>query len=287
VRPTDLPDFENPPINEVVLSLQFATLENLKSFHIGLLWERFKADYPDVIERTPIAPVFETFGSPMSSMSRPFSVHFEQIFSPPLPRYWFESSGGPDLLQIQQDRIIHNWRKREDEPIYPRYETLRERFEAELNKFEDWLTLEKIGELRPNQCEVTYLNVIQMPGSERVHHRLEQITTLWSGRLSAPLTSELESVTAQVRFKLVDEGKPVGRVHVSMQPALLQADPSKEVVKLDITARGRPKNQTVKSAFDFFDFGRAAVVRTFAAVTTPMMHQMWGRKDGSYQPPIR
>src|SRR6266478_6911670 len=103
-RPSDLPDFDRPPVNEVILSIQFAALEKMKSAHIGLLWARFRAQYPDVIEQGPINAVFETFGAP--PLPGP-PIRFEQFLSPPMPRYWFEKSGTPDLLQVQQDRIIH------------------------------------------------------------------------------------------------------------------------------------------------------------------------------------
>jgi hypothetical protein len=62
-RPSDLPDFSLPPVNEVILSLQFATLEKLRSYHIGLLWSEFKAEYPDISEQQPISAAFETFGT--------------------------------------------------------------------------------------------------------------------------------------------------------------------------------------------------------------------------------
>src|SRR5215211_94385 len=100
-RPTDLPDFDRPPVIEVILSMQFATLEKLKSVHMGLLWERFRSEYPDVSEQATINAVFETFGAPQPSQLGP-AVQFEQFLSPPMPRYWFEKRGTPELLQVQQ-----------------------------------------------------------------------------------------------------------------------------------------------------------------------------------------
>jgi uncharacterized protein (TIGR04255 family) len=154
-----------------------------------------------VSELGPINAVFETFGTSPQPGSH---IRFEQFLSPPMPRYWFEKSGTPDLLQVQQNRIIHNWRKHEDEPIYPRYETLRDRFKREVNQFISFLDDEKIGELLPNQCEVTYMNIIQLPGSESVHDRLEKITPLWPSRLSERLNDLMTLHTA--RFKLIEAG---------------------------------------------------------------------------------
>jgi uncharacterized protein (TIGR04255 family) len=278
-RPKDLPNFERPPLNEVVLSIQFATLEKLKSVHIGLLWARFRTQYPDVTEQATINAEFEIFGAPPQPGPR---IKFEQLLAPPMPRYWFEKSGKPDLLQVQQDRIIHNWRKHEDEPIYPRYETVRDRFRAEVDQFVSFLDDEKLGELRPNQCEVTYTNIIELENSESVHDRLPEITSLWTSRFSEPLIDmDFENISIGLQLKMLEAGKPVGRVHVSFQPAVRTSDPSKQVIKLDITARGRPKQETPESAFDFLDLGRRAVVKTFAAVTTPSLHSMWGRTDGN------
>jgi uncharacterized protein (TIGR04255 family) len=248
----------------------------MKSAHIGLLWARFRAEYPDVSEQAIINAAFETFGT--SPLPGPI-IQFEQFLSPPMPRYWFEKRGTPDLLQVQQDRIVHNWRKQEDHPVYPRYETLRERFKDEVDRFLGFLDDEKLGELRPNQCEVTYTNIIELQDSEKVHDRLEEITSLWTGHMGERLDAELENASVQLNFKLLEERKPAGRVHVSFLPANLKSDPSKEVIRLDITARGRPKHETPNSAFEFFDFGRRAVVTTFAAVTKPSMHSVWGRTN--------
>ena len=37
-RPEDLPDFRDPPLVEVVLGVQFATVAGFGSVHAGLLW---------------------------------------------------------------------------------------------------------------------------------------------------------------------------------------------------------------------------------------------------------
>lgn len=120
-RPSELPDFKRPPIDELVLSIQFASVAKFKSAHVGLLWRSFRSKYPEVTEQPPIQAAFETFGTPSSA---PHAIRFQAFPSPPMPRFWFEKAGRPDLLQLQQDRILHNWRKREEDPIYPRFEAI-------------------------------------------------------------------------------------------------------------------------------------------------------------------
>jgi uncharacterized protein (TIGR04255 family) len=273
-RPFGLPDFKHPPIDEVVLSVQFASLENFRSAHAGLFWRSIRAKYPSVTEQPALPPAFETFGTP--PVSNVPLVQFHP--APVVPRFWFEKPGDPSLLQVQQDRIIHNWRKREGQPIYPRYEAIRRAFESEIGAFSKFLKSEQLGELRPNQCEVTYINIIEMPDRSNPHLRLGDVTPLWSSRTSEPISGEFEVAGLQARFTLADEGKHWGRLYLNFQPAMRQTDFA-PVIRLEITARGKPKEETISEALLLLDQERLAVVRTFAAVTTSEMHKVWGRKD--------
>jgi hypothetical protein len=77
-----------------------------------------------------------------------------------------------------------------------------------------------------------------------------------------------------VRFTIPDaEGKPVGRLHVDVQPAFRTSD-SRPMYVFHLTARGQ-----VGKSSEFFDVGRRWIVKSFAALTTPRMHEVWKRKD--------
>lgn len=273
----DLPNFTKPPLNEVVLSIQFAALNSLKSAHIGLFWSLLRADYPDVSEQAPIQPVFETFGTPPKPGP---GIQIETFLTPRLLRYWFERNGEPDLLQLQQDRILHNWRQQSDNSkVYPRYEAVKERFAKEVELFVSWLLNEKLGVLQPNQCEVTYINIVALPDEGNIHKELGLLTDAWMGPLPSTTTKELEHATIQITWLFYHDEKPAGRVYATFQPAHLQST-GQPVIRLEITARGRPKGETVAEALDFLDILRVQVVRTFADITTPYFHQLWGRTDG-------
>jgi hypothetical protein len=67
-RPADLPDYEHPPLVEVVLSVQFAELQGYRTVHAGLLWEgKFRQAYHRVVEQPPLDPTFEVFGPQQSA----------------------------------------------------------------------------------------------------------------------------------------------------------------------------------------------------------------------------
>lgn len=278
-RAADLPDFEAPPVTEVVLSVQFDTLAALGNVHAGLLWTEYRAEYPRVSEKPPLNPNFETFGGGGAPLPTQIPFRFEALFDPTISRFWFEEAGGTHLMQVQNDRIVHNWRRRDTENEYPRYEPIADRFEREIEKFEDFLRREGLGELRVNQCEVTYINTIQLPDGADPHRHLNRITPLWSGRLDLPNLLEPENVLTQARYILKEDGQPFGRAYVNFTPIIRNVDLS-PAVQLDITVRGRPAGQSAEAAFDLLDREREIVVRTFAAVTTPEMHREWERKGG-------
>ena len=130
--------FHEPAHQRIGALDQFASLSNLKSVHIGLFWERIRGQYPNVSEQAALASTFETFGG-TREFANP-SFRFEALLTPPLPRYWFEHPDRPDLLQLQQDRIIRNWRQdQESSRIYPRYEAVRDSFKDEVLDFKSGL----------------------------------------------------------------------------------------------------------------------------------------------------
>lgn len=50
-----LPSYKRPPVDEVVCGFRFERLRELKVPHIGLLWEKFRNEYPTVQHAVPIA----------------------------------------------------------------------------------------------------------------------------------------------------------------------------------------------------------------------------------------
>ena len=274
-RPANLPDFRKPPVTEVVLSIQFASPPNLRVVHAGLYWESIRSKYPKTSEQPPIMPVFEICGG-VPAQQPVFQL--QTVFGYSMPRFWFESTEGDHLVQLQQDRILHNWRRRSPEMEYPRYERLRENFVAEIDKLSDLFHRERIGEIQPNQCEVTYINTISLPEGTSVQQHLSQVTPLWAGNVSEPYLPDAENTTIQARYVLHKEGAPYGRLYVNFTPAFLTTDYS-PVIRLEITVRGKPASSSIPAAFNLLDEGRKVIVEAFAAVTTPAMHKEWGRTD--------
>src|ERR1700675_3835102 len=96
-RPSDLPDFEDPPLTEVAVSLQFNQLPGFGYVHLGPLWDRFRSRFGRVQYHPPLLPVFETFG-----LNQPATQHLQVRIgnAPELPRMWFLADDDAELLQV-------------------------------------------------------------------------------------------------------------------------------------------------------------------------------------------
>lgn len=273
-RPEDLPDFGKPPVAETVLSLQFEPLEGLTTAHIGLLWQRFRDQLPLIEEHPPLPPVFERFEPPVPSR---IEVRVEQ--KPPVPRLWFLNRRRTELIQVQSNRFLHNWRKMQDLEPYPRYGPIRDKFRGEVATLEQFLSEEDLGTLAVNQCEVTYVNHIEPSGVWERHGQLDMVVRGWSGLPAEGFLPEAEDGVVRLRFVIRGEaGKPIGRLHAAVQPGWKKSDKS-PILTLTLTARGMPLGEGIEGAFAFLDLGRKWIVKGFAEWTTPEMQRVWERTD--------
>ena len=271
-RGRTLPEYREPPVNEVVLGVQTEPLERLVAPFLGLFWQEIRAIYPKVEVQGALEPVVELFGLPTLVPTAGFRV----MDKPETPRCWFITKDDTELVQLQQDRLIHNWRKRRSEDVYPRYPKLRETFARELGLFLDFIKREELGPFVPNQCEVTYINHLAYRSPEE-QGQIEQLFRVWNAKEAAFLPPA-ENVQFDMSFvmKAEDGKEPAGRLHVAARPAVLKKD-NTPIVSFNLTARGRPESADVDGVLRFLDVGREWIVRAFDELTTSSMHTVWGK----------
>lgn len=270
-----LPDFNKPPLIEVALSVQFDMLQDLSVAHLGVLWEKkFRPKFPKTEQHGPLKPLLESFTRP-TGPDQP--VRFEFLDSPPTPRLWFLNSEETELIQIQPDRFIRNWRKQRDTEIYPRYDELRKKFCKDLDSFREFLREEGLPDINPAQCEVTYVNHITPNQGWDKHGQAHKIISLLSSPAKHAFPSEPEDIRLFAKYSILDNSaQPIGRLHVTFEPAFRRKDDTPLYV-LTLIARGHPAGQTIDGVLSFFDKGHELIVRGFTSVTTPEMHQIWER----------
>jgi uncharacterized protein (TIGR04255 family) len=269
IRSADLPDFDEPPVVETVLSVQFEPLTEMRTAHLGLLWEKFRVDFPKTEERPPLDRVFEQF--PEAPRSR-LGLELQTYENPPVPRLCFITAQGNEMIQVQPDRFIKNWRKEGEGETYPRYERNKASFERDFVAFQEFVAVNRLGTPRVNQCEVTYLNHILSDRELDSFGDVDRVFTFWKSLVDR-IPGDPEDLRVHARFVIPGyDGTPVGRLHAEIQPAFRASD-RKTMYVFSLTARGQ-----VGESFEFFDLGRRWIVKSFAALTTPRMHEVWRRK---------
>lgn len=266
-----LPDFQQPPVDEVALSLQYSPVPGFSVPHFGLYWGKVRRDFPRFEVQPPIANLTEQFG-PSANVGRQIGLSFGTA---PDFRCWYLEQSGNRLIQVQRDRFVHNWRKITGNETYPRYPSLRQYLEKEWERFCDFLNDEKLERPKINQCEVLYVNHIEYEKGWNGYGELDRvIASLATPKPKNKFLPPPERVGMQVTYRLEDGA---GRLHVSFAPVIRTRD-GKEVLQMTLTARGAPKSTDDESIFAWLDLGRKWVVRGFADFTTEKMHEIWGKQ---------
>lgn len=266
-------NYDHPPIVEVVASVAFQTLPSSALLHLGAFWRDSLAHaYPRIEEKAPYLPQIERFGP--------------EVFAPqfnfpdgefPSPRIWALNQSGDELLQLQRDWFACNWRKVSAESSYTHWPARRQAFERWFVALNDYMSEVGLGPLVPTQCEVTYINHVVVGETWKRHSELSRVFRSISDA-ELPQNIELESARFGHDYLINGEdGSPVGRLHVNVQPAF-SAQGRTPIYVFELTARGLPYSQDIKGITDFLDQGRNSIIQTFEAISSGEIQREWGKK---------
>lgn len=263
--------FKHAPVIETVLSIQFAPIPGFSIAHFGLYWSHIRNEFPRTEIKPPILHLVEDLSKegPIQNVPSFLNWPTEQMI-----RCWFLDERGSSFVQLQPDRLLYNWQQIETVDVYPRYAKVRSNFLTEWLRFCSFLEKERLEQPRVDQCEVTYVNHILYGAGWNSFGELDKVVSLWSGQSSGDFLRAPEKVSVNVQY-IMPEGR--GRLYVSLQPVIRKKD-AKEVLQLNLTARGAPLSSQTDDVFRWLDLGREWVVKGFTDFTTPEMHRLWGRE---------
>lgn len=265
-----LPEFDAPPVVEVVLGVAFEPAYQLTNVDLVQAWNSlYKPDFPHAAEKPPYDVHKETF--PIQAPTQELITH---MGLPPV-RLWITSKGDRELIQLQHDWFARNWRKVDYDGVYPRYENhIRPAFVKDLATFANYV--EGLGlELRPVQCEVSYVNHIRAGGPWTTHRDVAALFNILD--TSTYETTELESIAFRSSSLIkASQSSSTGRLYVQIDSAFDTT--GSPMVVLNLTARGAPINgHDNEAVIRFHDLGREHIVRTFVEITSETSHRLWRR----------
>ena len=197
-----------------------------------------------------------------------------QILTEPEIRCWFINKDDRSLIQVQRDRFTYNWRKADSADRYPRYaDSVRPGFQRVWERFAAFVNENQLGELNVVQCEVSYINHLDIGEGWESASDLPHLFPCWAGKASGDFLPAPENVGFDISYRMPDKR---GRLRVSLKPAIRNQDAA-EILMLTLTARGRPDGSDIESVLGWLDMGREWVVRGFTDFTSAKMHSLWQR----------
>lgn len=255
-------DFANPPVVETAFAVVFAPIKSWGLLHYGLLWDRYRKVYPFSEVRLPTGSV------QLEGIDLALGQNVD-LRALPL-RCWFVDASKNQLIQVQNNAFIRNWRKM-DEPLhYIHYDEFRPLFVEDWATYKRFLLDEQLPQPEVWQCEVTYINHLLRGKEWESLTDVRQLFPFWAQRLSAKADFDVNAFSFNVA--LPDKQ---GQLQVIANP-VLRSD-GKEAIQLTITASGKPPGSSDEHILAWLDLGHDYVVNFFADFTSPNMHSFWGR----------
>jgi len=230
-------------------------------------WGRIRDRYPLQQVKPPLPQQFEEF-PPAPTLSN------IELSSEPDARFWCVSSSNTELIQIQRDRFIRNWRRGETDVEYPSYERLRPKFEQEWEGFLRFLAEEDLGRPTVNQCEITYINHIDLGLGWRTFEDPSKILKIVPPPLQGDFLPRPEMLLVNARYVMPEKR---GRLHIVAQPAIPRMGGT-PLLQLTLTARGEAASSRTSDILAWLDLGHDWIVNGFADITSEQMQrEVWGR----------
>lgn len=259
--------FSNPPVNEVVCGVTFATSKPLKSVSLIPLWKTLEKEFPEIDEAPPLPQVIEP------PIGAPQQRHVQFNLGVPSLRTWLRSADKRTLIQVQPDRFLFNWKKANPSDNYPSFKEVYAEFEKRYAQFLKFLTDSEFGPIQYKQFEVSYINLIGVEnglkdgGENRVLVDHARDTTR---QRFLPDPSALHWSTSY----LLPEDQ--GRLHILAQGPIDAVGEKR--MRLDLIARGISKDQSDAGRTAWFDMAHTWITHGFADSTAKTLHETYWKR---------
>jgi uncharacterized protein (TIGR04255 family) len=242
--------FNKPPLDEVIVGAYFVQPIPLRAEQVGLFWSELRKELPVIQQQPELAPPFgstQTFG-----FIGPGELY-------PMPRFWLVSEDESILVQVQKNAFLLNWRKRNAE--YPRFETVKKRFDVYYAALVDFVSRELRTEMPLIQStELTYSNVVD----ECPYWSGAEDTSNVIPGFSLP---NVEASTVDFNSVIAYTLEPDLMLNVAIRTARRPTNASAVVLAFDLRIIGALGAASKPEADNWYERAHETVIRTFTAMT--------------------
>ncbi len=264
------PRYENPPLDETAIGVQFGRLTGFSNAHFGLFWKSFQQTDPgwSKAHDAPHLPdQYEKFGDQISwgTPSLSFLPHGGAA------RVLIVHEQDDRVIQMQNTRFLYNWRKRGSD--YPTFNKNYPEFLRYFDQFRTVATEAGLGTLSPNQWEITYINNI---AKGTVWETPDDWRTVFPG-IFPPKSSfdsiRFENFSGENCFEI---GERRGRLRISVQLAKMDDLNGPEILRLQLTARGPISSTDSNASYqEGIEIGHKTIVQAFERISGPEALEYW------------
>lgn len=259
-------EFSKPPINELVLDVQYQPIATLDTLMLHEIRQLFIDGYPGYEEKEPLGEELEAdAGSQVFFMLNAMGL--------PLRRQWYINATDNQLFQFQHNRFVHNWRKLDapsPKEVYPRFESVQPEFSKYLNLINTYIETKTSKPLIMMQWEITKFNFIPLESSD-----ISEVSDIFTfmGKLKGPGNLFQESVGLQGSSIIKKEDKPFGRLYVKME--VVRREKGRYAAILKLSARGRPDEASMKCCLEKINEANGIINNAFNELTTVGAKEKW------------
>ncbi|WP_329334165.1 TIGR04255 family protein [Streptomyces sp. NBC_00663] len=263
----ELPDFARPPVVEVACGLQFRRITGIHGLKLTPLYETWRAELPNVEEHPPL-PGMEPNVGPGPKIKL-------DLASLPAARYWFLDDSGRDLVQLQQDRLIVNWRDVGDGTPYPRFGYVLSKLKKRLDELANFVDRAFGAKLEVIHAELSYVNALAGESGDPLdpHDVFHTWPDFALHHLGKPVNS-------QIVFDFPIEEFQSGRnffLRAAIESGSLLTGQAGNF--LTMTVQGRPGSTGSSGAVAAIEEAHEHLVASFAEITTDSAHKRWGKRS--------
>jgi uncharacterized protein (TIGR04255 family) len=256
--PQSSQDFENPPVVETSSGFHFLPVQGWTILQYGLLWEKFRTKYPLAEFNPPVGEVQFALGPGMNFSNTPVRVSFVD-------------SSSTNLAQVQNNFILHNWRRSDSSLPYQHYTASRSLLVDDWHIYREFLAQQSLKFTEVIRCETSYFNHLVRGEDWQDFSELPKIYPAWKGTGSDGVLSNPQMISIGAWYL-----RPSGLLQIGSQPGLRKSD-GKDIIQLTVTATSSPSSQDDDALFACLDACHQTAVEGFAEFTSEELHPRWRR----------
>jgi uncharacterized protein (TIGR04255 family) len=258
------PTFDRPPLVEVALGIEWVPLADFGAIQMARLAQRWSDRYPIMQEHPPLPP------NPPIGLNDHVNGGLIVNVGAPSIRLWLLTEDEDQLVQIQRDRLILNWRASKNVSPYPRYhDALRSTFAHEYDQFLAFVAEARLPTPRPISVEATYVNLIPRLGDGP-----QDLSTILRSQI--PFTDRLglpQTTFLQHRWESTNQDGAVSVLRLDVE-----AQANGASTTLNLSARSAITTPTgTDSVLRSMDVCHDEIVAAFVELTEADRQVEWGR----------